>query len=301
VLRTVQGACAASGTVMALAVVRDLFAGAAAREKLSYVAVVLSLAPILAPLLGSVAVAIGGWRAVYGFLGGAGLVLWVIVSLLLPETRPTTARPPHLRAGFLRMMLHRRAISSAIVNALSFGALFAFISGSSPLLMGYLGLPVYVYGMLFAVTSAGIMLGAWLSGRMSRRAIAPDRPLFAALCGGFACCLGVLLLIVSRHVSLVALMPLFVGHSFARGIVAPNATAAALEPMGEIAGLAASVVGCLQMSLGAAASAAVAALLPALGPPAMAFVMAVCSWAALATFCFGRERLPYAAAAVGGE
>jgi MFS transporter, DHA1 family, multidrug resistance protein len=300
-LRAVQGACAASGTVMALAVVRDLFDGAAARQKLSYVAVVLSLAPILAPILGATALAVGGWRAVYGFLGAAGLVLWVIVGMLLPETRVPSLRPPHLLAGFLRMLLHRRAMSSAVVNALSFGALFAFISGSSPLLMGNFGLPARLYGLLFAVTAVGIMVGAWLNGRLSTCAISPDRPLFAALFGGLACCLGVLVLIVGRHVTLAALMPLFVGHSFTRGIVAPNATAAALEPMGDIAGLAASVVGCLQMSLAAAASAAVAALYPLLGPPAMALVMSACSAAALATFCLAGERLPYPAATVGGE
>jgi DHA1 family bicyclomycin/chloramphenicol resistance-like MFS transporter len=80
---------------------------------------------------------------------------------------------------------------------------------------------------------------------------------------------------------LATLLPLLIVHAFCRGISAPNATHGALEPMGEIAGLASAVIGFLQMATGALSSALVAVLFPRLGPSAMAMVMTGFSAAAL--------------------
>jgi DHA1 family bicyclomycin/chloramphenicol resistance-like MFS transporter len=302
VLRLIQGACAASGTVMALAMVRDLFTGAAARTRLSYVAVVLSVAPIVAPMLGSAALALAGWRAIYAALGGAGLVLLLAAAFALPETHRPSCTPLNPLHGFARMLGHRSAFASAVVNALSFGALFAYISASPMVLMGALGVSAPVYGLLFAITSFGIMAGAGLNGRLSRRGVPASRALVMALSVGLVATLGLLAVLGRGIPSLGVLMPLLVLHSFCRGVAAPNATHGALEPMGEIAGLASSVVGFLQMLLGALASGAVALLFPPLGPVAMPAVMTACAAAALLAWRVGRTPLPAAAPAeMGGE
>ena len=285
-LRLVQGACAASGPVMALAIVRDLFTGAAARTRLSYVAVVLSVAPIIAPAIGSVTLLLAGWRGSYGFLGVTGALLTLAAVLGVRETRVVRA-PPRVLAGFARMLRHRSAIAFALTNALSFGAMFAYISGSPLVLMGAFGLSAPVFALLFALTSAGILVGAWVNGRLASRAVAPRLPLLLALLAALLWTSGLLLLFALGVRSLGAIVPLLVAFSFTRGIIAPTATHGAMEPMGEIAGLASSVVGFSQMAMAALSSGLVAVLFPLLGPVAMPLTMTGFAATALLVWRFG--------------
>jgi MFS transporter, DHA1 family, multidrug resistance protein len=282
--RLVEGACAASGTVMAFAITRDLFEGAAARQRFSYVSVVLSVAPVIAPTLGSWALMVGGWRAIYTFLGITGVALLLAVGAGLPETRrrPPAAIGP-LR-GFARMARHRRAMGYALTNAMGFGALFAYISGSPLVLMGVLGVSAPIYGLLFAITSGGIMLGAWVNSQAAHSADVSRTALAGALSISLAAAAALLAVTTQGWATVATLLPLFVLHAFCRGVSMPNATQGALEPMGEIAGVASAVVGFLQMATAALSSALVALLFPLLGPTAMALVMTMFSAAALLTW-----------------
>lgn len=287
-LRLVQGACAAAGSVMAFAVVRDLFSGSAGRVRMSYVALVLSVAPVIAPTLGSWLLLLGGWRAIYGFLGVAGVALLAMVLVGLPETRPAPRAAGGVLRGFRLMIGHRTAMAYAAVNALSFGALFAYVSGSPLVLMTGLNLSAPFYGLLFAITSGGIMAGAWLNGWLSGRGVSARLPLAVALGVSLASAIGLVAVTGRGHGVLVTLMPLLVVHMFCRGIIAPSASHATLEPMGEVAGLASAVLGFLQMASGALSSAAVALLFPAFGPVSMALVMAVCASGAFVAWCIAR-------------
>jgi DHA1 family bicyclomycin/chloramphenicol resistance-like MFS transporter len=256
---------------------------------------VLSVAPVVAPTLGSVALSVGGWRTIYGFLGAAGAALLLSVYLGLAETRhvsPDRARARTL-SGFSRMLGHRRAFGFALTNAMGFGALFAYVSGSPLVLMGTLGVAARTYAMLFAIISSGIVGGAWVNSRVARNQAAADLALACALI--ISCLTAVLLLVVSVQgvLSLANLLPLLIVHAFCRGITSPNATHGALEPMGDIAGLASAVVGCAQMATGALSSALVALLFPSLGSTAMALVMT--GFSAAAVLAWNVARKPAAA------
>jgi DHA1 family bicyclomycin/chloramphenicol resistance-like MFS transporter len=294
--RLIAGAAAAAGTVLTFAIVRDLFSGAAARTRLSHVTMVLSVAPMIAPTLGGWALILSGWRAIYGCLGVAGAALLLAVAAGLPETMRPAASGIGVLGGMRKMLGHRGAIAYAMVNACNFGALFAYVSGSPLVLMGSLGVSAPVYGLLFAATSAGIMAGSWLNGRLSQRAIAPRLPLAVALGASLATAGVVLALTAAGAVSLVTLMPLLVAHMLCRGVVGPNATHGALEPMGEIAGLASAVLGFLMMAVGAIASGVESLLYPWLGPPAMAITMTAFAGAALVAWRVA-ERPPIGLAA----
>jgi MFS transporter, DHA1 family, multidrug resistance protein len=296
--RLIQGACAASGTVMAFAVTRDLFEGPAARQRFSYVAMVLSVAPVIAPTLGSLALAIGGWRAIYAFLCLAGVALLVAVGSGLPETRRRAPNGLGVLSGFARMLGHRRAFGYALTNAMGFGALFAYISGSPLVLMGALGVSAPTYALIFAIASCGLMAGASLNSRVACSAAASHIALAVALVASLLSAIVLIAVTADGIASLATLLPPLLVHTFCRGVSSPNATHGALEPMGEIAGLASSVVGFLQMATAAVSSALVALLFPVLGPPAMALVMTGFSLAAvLAWRAAQRAELPTPVAA----
>ena len=88
--RVVQGAGAGAGSVMAFAVVRDLFSGTAARVKLAYVNAVMNVAPMVGPTFGSLMLPVTGWRPIFGVQAAAGVLLVLAVLLAFVESH---ARP----------------------------------------------------------------------------------------------------------------------------------------------------------------------------------------------------------------
>jgi DHA1 family bicyclomycin/chloramphenicol resistance-like MFS transporter len=260
--RLLMGIGAGCCHVLVVAMVRDLFTGVEARVRQSYVNLAAGIAPIIAPTLGVAVATAGGWRAIYGALAAGGAVLLLIASLRLGES--LTERPHgafeigRALRGYARVLRHRVAVGYVLVIALNFGCLFAYVSGSSLVLIGLLGVSRRVYGLLFAVTSLGLMAGALTNARLSRRGV-PHARLIA---WGLALIVGTSLLLLALTlvgaIRVWTLVPLVVVCFVGQGIVRPNAVQGALEPMPEIAGVASAVVSALQMVVGALASATVA-------------------------------------------
>ena len=271
-LRFVQGTGAAAGTVLAFAIVRDVFAGAAMRAKIAYVTMVLSVAPIIAPTLGGFLLPLGGWRAVYGVLALAGVAILAAVVLGLEETRAQQGSRGGWRGllgGYGPVLRHRASTLYGWSNALNFGCLFAYVSGSPLLLMGSMGASTQLFGLLFAITAGGIMLGAGLNGWLAQRGVPARIPLAAGNYAIIAASVVLVALAAAGHLTLPVMMPLLVVAIGARGLVSPSLFHAALEPLGQHAGAASAFLGFLQMGTGAAAAAIVAALYPVIGANGM--------------------------------
>src|ERR1700751_1992884 len=84
--RLVQGLGAAAGSVITFAIIRDLFSGAAGRSRLSYISVVGTIAPIVAPTVGGLIATWQGWRAVFFWLGAAACLLLILLLVGLGES-----------------------------------------------------------------------------------------------------------------------------------------------------------------------------------------------------------------------
>lgn len=279
--RLAQGTGAAAGTVMAFAIVRDRFEGDAARRQFSYVATVLPLAPMIAPTLGSLLLLHFGWRSIYLALSAGGVALLAIVAIGLPETHRPAGVPVGVLPAYARVLRHRQAGGFALAGALSFAMLFSWVSGSPLVLMGAAHVGAALYGGLFAAISGGLLVGAWVNGRLAARHVPWHLPLLGGLAAGLAFSLLALLLMSPAAIRPAALVPVLMLAMACRGLAGPNMTHAALAPMPELAGVASAVLGFLQMATGAAISAVVAALYPAWGPPAVGAAMVASAAAAL--------------------
>lgn len=278
--RLLQGMGAGACTVMAITIVGDLFKGEAARIRRSYLTVVFVLAPILAPSIGAAVLTLWGWRPIYGLLGAAGLALMLLVWGAVPESRPPGATRARLPATWRAVLTSRRFTGVAIVNALSYGALFAFIAGSAQVLMGGMGLGPRLYAAVFAGSAISLSAGAWINGRLARRGVGVGAALSSALI--LSAVTAILLLpLLAAGAPLAALAPVLAVHICCRGVIAPNAQHAALDGMTENAGTAASLLGVTQILTGALSSGAVALLQAHLGALAMGGVIAVLSLASL--------------------
>jgi DHA1 family bicyclomycin/chloramphenicol resistance-like MFS transporter len=156
--RLAQGAGAGASMTMPLAITRDLFEGEAARVKLSYVAIATMAVPMIAPTAGAALLALGGWRLIHAVLAGIGCLLVLAMGLGFAESArldPANRLVPAVVArNYLRVLRHRVCLGYILVNAAAFGALFAYVSGSSLFFIGVVGFAPGQYGLVFAPRSA---------------------------------------------------------------------------------------------------------------------------------------------------
>lgn len=278
--RTLMGIGAGTVQVLVLATVRDLFSGREARTKQAYVNMAGGIAPVIAPTLGIFVAGFGGWRAIYAVLAAGGVILLVVATIRLEETAPLSGQAFTLRrtlANYARVVRHPISFGNALVVALSFGSLFAFVSGSSLVLIGVLGASQRVYGLLFAVTSLGLMTGAFTSARLTRRGVSHARLISTGVVTTASITLVLLLLAATSWLRISTFIPLVVIANIATGMTRPNAAQGALEPMPEIVGVASALLSGLQMLIGATSSALAASLFDGHTAIAMTGTMAVCS------------------------
>lgn len=275
--RFAEGAGAGAGISMAFAVVRDVFEGEESRIKLSYVQVVMSLAPLLAPSMGALILGFSDWRVVYGLLGLLGAMLFVIIIGGFTESHPHQVGAGslfgQLRRGYKILFASKVGMGFALVFALSFGVQFSFIAGSPLVFMGQFGVSARIYGLIFAATSCGIMAGAFLNTRLSKRGISGRVPLLAGFCIYLTTCAIMLILDATACATALDLTAMLVLSAFAFGMIGPNASHGALQALPEIAGIAGAILTSLQMTVAVATSALVATAYAGLGIYAMLLPM----------------------------
>lgn len=291
--RFVAGCGAGAASVLVMAVVRDGFEGHEARAKLSYVAIVRTMAPMIAPSIGAAILTCADWRTVYGAIAHSGLIVSIIALLGLEESHPRekrlAIRPSELGRNYLKVLRHPISCGYALVNAFNFGCIFSYVSGSPLVMMEVIHVPAAVYGGLFAMTAFGITIGALLNGKLSKRAVSHHWPLIGGLLISLTCCLLLLTLSILGINNLYYMMPLLVLSTFSMGLMAPNATHGTLHPLPEIAGMASAVLSAMQMIVGSLASALVAYIYDGTSSTAMTSVMAFFSILANLTYFFWVE------------
>jgi DHA1 family bicyclomycin/chloramphenicol resistance-like MFS transporter len=171
--RALQGLSAGAGMVVGRAIIRDSFEGHAAQRLMSWVTMIFGLAPALAPVIGGWLQGAFGWHAVFVFLALYAALLLASCHALLPETHPADARQPFrlkpLAANYLRLGRSAPLLLLCSAVALNFCGFFLYIVSAPAFVYGILHLDETQFAWLFVPGIAGVMLGAFLSGRMAGR------------------------------------------------------------------------------------------------------------------------------------
>ena len=247
-----MGACAS--TVTGRAIIRDIYGGAGAARTLGYVLAGTSMAPIFGPMLGGALEAAFGWRATFAGLLSVGVMLLAATALLLAESNAqrnaTATQTRHLIANYLTLLRSRRFVGFMLCFASGYCAIFTWLSMSSFVLIGALGLSPQRYGVLFGLTVPGYLVGTLLAARLSGR-LGVDRlvAIGSILCALAGSLMAVLALAGVQHVAalLLPLALLLCGTGF----INPAATAGTIAPFAKMAGTASALLGFAQMAIGA--------------------------------------------------
>ena len=292
--RLVQGVSMASIAVVPRAVVRDLYSGDKAAHVLSLMGVVLGIAPVVAPIVGSHVHVLLGWQANFVLVAVYAGLLWVCVRRLLPETLANAdahaTRPSVIVANFGRLLRSRAFAGYMLVAAFGFTGLFAFIAGSAFVFVSVLGESERGFGILFGTVMLGNITGSTIGSRVVRSA-GIERMVRAGttlmLVAGIA--LAALAWLDVRH-PLAVVVPMF-AFMVAFMLTMPPATAGALTPFPRIAGSASSLLSFCQFIVASTAALVVGMTFDGTSRP-MATAIAVGSIGAYASFRVAHGRRP---------
>ena len=253
-LRFLQALGAGAGPVIVRAIIRDLYTHEEAARTMSLMMVIVGAAPMLAPSIGGILLVEFGWRSIFWVLSGFGLVCIVLVQLALRESLPAQFRRPlafkSTLGSYASLLTNARYLGFVLTGSLLFAGMFAYLSGSPFVFIELFGVSERFYGVLFALNVGGMVLMATVNSRLVRRH-GPRKMLKAGVV--IVALTGIVLLIVgfsganSLPVVVASLFPLFCALS----LVAPNATASALQDFPHMAGTASALAGALQFGLGA--------------------------------------------------
>ncbi len=260
IARVVQGLGAAGPRVVAIAMVRDLYGGRDMARIVSFVMVVFSLVPALAPTMGYFIIGSVGWRAIFlAFIVFAGVSMtWLLIR------QPETLAPEHRRplsfkalvAAVAEMFSHPTARLSIIIQTLTFSMLFSMLSSVQQIfdITFDRGDQFHIwFGCIAALASTASLLNARIVGRVGMRAII--KVMYTAQIG----ISGTLILITltggTHGLVFAAYIIWLFGNCVQAGLTIGNLNALAMEEMGHIAGLAASVIAAIS-TVGAAMIAA---------------------------------------------
>ncbi len=260
--RFLQALGCCSAIIIARAIVRDAYAPADSARVLARASTWLSVAPLTGPILGSWLQVRFGWQAAFVALATLSALVLAAVIARLPETNEhKNARATEwsgLAANYRLVLGAREFWTYALPGALSYGSIFAFISGSSPVLIRVLQVPTAMFGFCFAFGVSGYMAGTILCRRLLPRfgpAITLRIGTTLSLTAGalFLAAVGFGL----HHWALVT-GAMFL-TMFAHGVNFPVSQAGSVTPFPQQAGTAAGVMGALYMSVAFAVGTAVGA------------------------------------------
>jgi DHA1 family bicyclomycin/chloramphenicol resistance-like MFS transporter len=248
--RAGQGFGAAGAQVLSVSVVRDCYAGRRMARVNSLSFMVFLTAPIIAPSLGQALLLIASWPSIFAFLGAYGGLMTLWVALRLPETQHaedhTGMNWSEFGAAIRLTLANRMSLGYTLAAMLLLGAWLGFINSAQQVFAEVFMVPK-LFPIIFAACSicmaAAALLNAKLVDRLGMRRLA-----HGAMFGFILMATLQALVAISGHDTLLTFTLIQAAMMFGFGLLAGNCGAISMEPLGHIAGTAASVQGFINMS-----------------------------------------------------
>lgn len=254
--RVLQGLSAGVGLIVGRAVIRDVLHGDDAQRLMSQVSMIFGVAPAVAPIVGAWLLGWARWPGIFWFLALFALAMIAVVLWRLPETHAPAARQPlrvaPMIGGYAAMLHDARFVRLALAGSFNFAALFLYIASAPALVIEHLKLGQNGFAWFFVPMIGGMMIGAFMSGRMAGKVGG-----MAQVRIGFACCGLAVLANLAYHAwtdapaVLPTVLPVAL-NSFGIALVFPILTLAILDMFPHARGAASSMQAFVSLLLNAA-------------------------------------------------
>lgn len=252
--RFLQALGGGATAVIAAASVRDHFSGKDAARVLTTIGLVMLLAPLVAPAVGSFLLNLAGWESIFYMLALYGLVIGLVVAFLLPGVPSHSDGEPlrkRLFTSYGRVIRQRRAMGFILANGLSFTAMFTFITDAAFLYMDYFGLSSAAFPVAFGANVV-TMLSMNRLNVVLLRYYETAAIMRAGLMVQAAAAATILLLVLTGLLTLWTVIPLIMVVCGMMALVMPNGIASFLSLFERDSGAATGLNGALQFLLAGA-------------------------------------------------
>ncbi|MDF1606608.1 multidrug effflux MFS transporter [Hoeflea sp. YIM 152468] len=251
--RIIQALGGAAAMVIPRAIIRDMHTGPQATRLMALVMLIISVSPMLAPLAGSGIIAVSGWRAIFATLAVAAAASILVTLTLQPETLAPANRVPvrlsALLSGTSTLLRDPVFMGLTFVGGFGMASFFVFLASASFVYTGHYGLTPTGFSLAFAANAAGFFSASQLAATLGEK-FGPTRVVTSAVSGFLGITLALLALVWFGVDDFVLLVAMLIGANACLGLVIPTAMVMALDDHGDIAGLASSLGGMLQMLAG---------------------------------------------------
>lgn len=274
--RFAQGMGGCAGSVLVVAMVRDHYVGREAARIMSFIALIMGAAPIVAPVVGGMIAVHWGWRTIFYLLTAYGASCLVATLVFLDESLRVRSSAIHLSLVFKsygQLLRDPRFMGYVMSQGCTAGAMFAYLAGSPFVIVELYQIPVEQFGYLFAINAMGYVAGSQLN-RFMLKYFEPAAVLSKTI---LLPCIGGIVLMVNVAVLDAELWPILIGFflvTTAVGMVNPNTSALAMAAISHNTGSAAAVLGGANFSMGMTGAALVSALHDGSAKPVAVVILA---------------------------
>lgn len=251
-MRFLQAFGGSAGIVIGRAIIIDLYDKQKSVTIFSQQSQISGIAPIVAPLLGSVFLKFWGWNSSFAFLCIMGLITFFMVYKYVPETNSRINLPDEelvnekgLKDQLKMIISNKDFINSTMVGSIAFASLIIYISNAPFLFMEIHGLSSSTFSFIFAFNSLALITAAYITPKLIKR-ISNSALLFIATIVLLVVC-SLHILIAAENVSVALEIAMLYLSLLAIGILFPITSAHALSPFKEGRGTAAALLGFMQL------------------------------------------------------
>ncbi|MGF1721080.1 Bcr/CflA family multidrug efflux MFS transporter [Vibrio kyushuensis] len=284
-VRCAQGFAGAAAAVVIQAVVRDMFDREDFSRAMSFVTLVMTIAPLLAPMIGGYLAIWFGWRSIFWVLAGFAIIVIALTIWKIPETLPVEKRHP-LRLGttlrnYMGLFRNPTAMGLILAGAFSFAGMFAFLTAGAFVYIDIYGVRPDQFGYLFGLNIVAMIIMTAINSRLVKKLGSHTMMRFGLsiqLIAGIGLLVGWML-----DLGLWGIVPFVVMFIGTISTIGSNSMGLLLSGYPNMAGTASSLAGTLRFGTGSIIGAVVAAMPSDVVWP-MILVMTACSVLSIAFY-----------------
>lgn len=247
VARFIQALGGCGGVVISRAVVTDYFDKSKTLKIFTILALIMSIAPIVAPLIGNVVLRYFTWRGLFGTMLTMGVAMFLLSIFFLPEThkRLETRKKENVISTYWQILKVRQFTFYALIAGLANGALMLYVGNAPFIIMEHGGLSGNVFSIVFATNAAGLMFSSWLTGYIQRYISTRRITRYAIIFMTVASV--VLFLAISLNANIYIILAILFFYIFPIGSLFPTTTEMAMTPFPDNSGSASALFGSIQL------------------------------------------------------
>jgi DHA1 family bicyclomycin/chloramphenicol resistance-like MFS transporter len=248
--RALQAFFGAAATVVVPGLIRQLYQEHTAKG-MSYVSMMMMLAPLLAPAIGSAVLALSDWRWIFLTLAGYGLFILACSWRFFPETQPGQKKTPEFFSAYHTVLSRKLAQPLIAVSMFASFSFFCFLTAVPFIYIGHFQVDTSTFSLLFGCNVLALISANFANARLVVR---HGSARLLQIAFGSAVIWALLLMVVGAlDAPLWAVVAAIIPLMASLGICATNADALILMEFPDHSGTATAVIGTLRFGAGAAA------------------------------------------------